>query len=271
MSVNIGDDAPVVTVDAYVRDEATPVETRVGGATESWTVLFFYPRDFTFLCPAELRGFAELEPAFALEGASVMAASTDSWHVHRAWLETSSGLTGIRYPVLADPMVRTAACEHSLSACVSRNRGLWLSTGGGAPSLGRHPVHGGARIGPVDRLHADRLRGLRELHRARQRVVIGEGERLVPTLCGSHRELLGQRGPVEERVGGVRVQFGVAHANTCSQMGWLVVALRSGAAACVAASEQLIEGGREGVGGSAPADRQHSSPPHLCSPALAGG
>ena len=32
-----------------------------------------------------------------------MAASTDSWHVHRAWLETSSGLTGIRYPVLADP------------------------------------------------------------------------------------------------------------------------------------------------------------------------
>ena len=104
MSVNIGDDAPVVTVDAYVRDEATPVETRVGGPTGSWTVLFFYPRDFTFLCPAELRGFAELQAAFALEGASVMAASTDSWHVHRAWLETSSGLTGIRYPVLADPM-----------------------------------------------------------------------------------------------------------------------------------------------------------------------
>jgi peroxiredoxin (alkyl hydroperoxide reductase subunit C) len=104
MSVNIGDDAPVVTVDAYVRDEAAPVETRVGGPTGSWTVLFFYPRDFTFLCPAELRGFAELQAAFALEGAAVMAASTDSWHVHRAWLETSSGLTGIRYPVLADPM-----------------------------------------------------------------------------------------------------------------------------------------------------------------------
>jgi peroxiredoxin (alkyl hydroperoxide reductase subunit C) len=103
MSVNIGDDAPVVTVDAYVRDEPTPAETRVGGTTDSWTVLFFYPRDFTFLCPAELRGFAELQAAFALEGASLMAASTDSWHVHRAWLETSTGLTGIRYPVLADP------------------------------------------------------------------------------------------------------------------------------------------------------------------------
>jgi lipoyl-dependent peroxiredoxin subunit C len=103
MSVNVGDAAPIVTVEAYVRDEAAPVEVEVGGPTDSWTVLFFYPRDFTFLCPAELRGFAELQAAFALEGANVMAASTDSWHVHRAWLETSSGLTGIRYPVLADP------------------------------------------------------------------------------------------------------------------------------------------------------------------------
>ena len=103
MSLNVGDEAPVVTVEAYIRDEAQPVEVEVGGPAESWTVLFFYPRDFTFLCPTELRGFAELQAAFALEGATVMAASTDSWHVHRAWLETSSGLTGIRYPVLADP------------------------------------------------------------------------------------------------------------------------------------------------------------------------
>jgi lipoyl-dependent peroxiredoxin subunit C len=103
MSLNVGDEAPVVTVEAYIRDEAQPVQVEVGGPAESWTVLFFYPRDFTFLCPTELRGFAELQAAFALEGATVMAASTDSWHVHRAWLETSSGLTGIRYPVLADP------------------------------------------------------------------------------------------------------------------------------------------------------------------------
>ena len=103
MSVNVGDAAPVVAVEAYVRDAAQPVEMEVGGPCDSWTVLFFYPRDFTFLCPVELRGFADLQASFALEGASVMAASTDSWHVHRAWLETSSGLTGIRYPVLADP------------------------------------------------------------------------------------------------------------------------------------------------------------------------
>jgi alkyl hydroperoxide reductase subunit AhpC len=103
VSVNVGDAAPAMTVEAYVRDEARPVEIEVGGPGDTWTVLFFYPRDFTFLCPAELRAFAELQAAFALEGASLLAASTDSWHVHRAWLETSSGLTGIRYPVLADP------------------------------------------------------------------------------------------------------------------------------------------------------------------------
>jgi lipoyl-dependent peroxiredoxin subunit C len=103
VSLNVGEAAPVMTVEAYVRDEAQPVEIEVGGRRDSWTVLFFYPRDFTFLCPAELRGFAELQASFALEGASVLAASIDSWHVHRAWLETSSGLTGIRYPVLADP------------------------------------------------------------------------------------------------------------------------------------------------------------------------
>jgi alkyl hydroperoxide reductase subunit AhpC len=102
MNVDVGDAAPVVNVDAYVRDEPRPVDRVVGGPADSWTVLFFYPRDFTFLCPAELRGFAELESAFVLEGASVMAASTDSWHVHRAWFEASSGLTGIDYPVLAD-------------------------------------------------------------------------------------------------------------------------------------------------------------------------
>jgi lipoyl-dependent peroxiredoxin subunit C len=103
VSVNVGDAAPVVAVEAYVRDEAQPVQVEVGGPGDSWTVLFFYPRDFTFLCPAELCGFADLQASFALEGALVMAASTDSWHVHRAWLETSSGLNGIRYPVLADP------------------------------------------------------------------------------------------------------------------------------------------------------------------------
>jgi alkyl hydroperoxide reductase subunit AhpC len=103
VTVSVGDSAPVIEVEAYVREEAEPVRMEVGGPCDTWTVLFFYPRDFTFMCPAELRGLAEHQAAFALEGAAIVAASTDSWHVHRAWLETSPGLSGIRYPVVADP------------------------------------------------------------------------------------------------------------------------------------------------------------------------
>jgi alkyl hydroperoxide reductase subunit AhpC len=103
VSIKVGDPAPPVTVEAYLRAEADPVSMDIGRAGGFWTVLFFYPRDFTFVCPTDLRGFAELEADFALEGAAVVAASTDSWHVHRAWLETSPGLTGIHYPVIADP------------------------------------------------------------------------------------------------------------------------------------------------------------------------
>ena len=72
---------------------------------------------------------------------------------------------------------------------------------------------------PVDRPQAERLGRLRELHRARQRVVVGERERRVAAVDGGRHELLGLRGAVEERVGGVAVQLGVRHTNTCSHTG----------------------------------------------------
>jgi peroxiredoxin (alkyl hydroperoxide reductase subunit C) len=103
MSIKVGDPAPRVRVEAYVRNEADPVDIEIGRPGGSWTVLFFYPRDFTFVSPTELRGFAELEADFARADATVLAASTDSWYVHRAWLGTTPGLRGIDYPVIADP------------------------------------------------------------------------------------------------------------------------------------------------------------------------
>jgi alkyl hydroperoxide reductase subunit AhpC len=102
VSIEVGDAAPVVNVEAYVKGEAASVPMRIGGSSCSWTVLFFYPRDYAYAYPPELRGFSELQAAFALEGASLVAASMDSWHVHRAWFGTSPGLTSIRYPVVAD-------------------------------------------------------------------------------------------------------------------------------------------------------------------------
>ncbi len=62
-----------------------------------------------------------------------------------------------------------------------------------------------------DRPDAERLRSVRELERAVDAVVVGERERLVAELGRANRELLGQRGAVEERVGGVRVKLGICH------------------------------------------------------------
>jgi alkyl hydroperoxide reductase subunit AhpC len=64
--------------------------------------LFFYPRDFTFVCPTELRALAELHDEFAAAGVHVIAASTDSYWSHRAWYGSEPALASVRYPVLAD-------------------------------------------------------------------------------------------------------------------------------------------------------------------------
>jgi len=65
-------------------------------------VLFFYPRDLTFICPTELQALGALHAEFGREGAAVLAASTDSFFSHKAWYEGDSRLRGIGYPVLAD-------------------------------------------------------------------------------------------------------------------------------------------------------------------------
>jgi len=65
-----------------------------------WVVLFFYPRDFTFVCPTELRGFAKHEEDFKALNCDILAASTDSEWSHKTWLEKD--LSEIKYPVLAD-------------------------------------------------------------------------------------------------------------------------------------------------------------------------
>ncbi|HVO93440.1 MAG TPA: peroxiredoxin [Terriglobales bacterium] len=64
-----------------------------------WLVLFFYPADFTFICPTEVTGFSKLAKDFAAENASVLGASVDSIDSHRAWAEE---LGGLEYPLLSD-------------------------------------------------------------------------------------------------------------------------------------------------------------------------
>ena len=102
MNVKLGEPAPEVTAEAYVKGELEPVSLSIA-EPGSWTVLFFYPRDYTFVCPTELAAYEEARPALEELGARVVAASTDSWWVHRAWFASNPWLENVSYPVVADP------------------------------------------------------------------------------------------------------------------------------------------------------------------------
>jgi peroxiredoxin (alkyl hydroperoxide reductase subunit C) len=97
--VQIGKMAPDFTnITAYHKGEFT--KTSLSDYRGSWTMLFFYPRDFTFICPTEIKGFAKHEAEFAQMGCKIISASTDSEWSHKNWFERD--LPEVQYPVLAD-------------------------------------------------------------------------------------------------------------------------------------------------------------------------
>ena len=68
-----------------------------------WTILFFYPADFTFVCPTELADLAEVYPKLKELGAEVVSVSTDTKFVHLAWHRDEKLLENVKYPMGADP------------------------------------------------------------------------------------------------------------------------------------------------------------------------
>lgn len=68
-----------------------------------WSVFFFYPADFTFVCPTELEDLAGLYEEFKATGTEIYSVSTDTHFVHKAWHDTSATIQKIKYPMLADP------------------------------------------------------------------------------------------------------------------------------------------------------------------------
>ena len=68
-----------------------------------WSVFFFYPADFTFVCPTELEDLANKYEEFKSIGCEIYSVSCDSHFVHKAWHDASKTIQKIRYPMLADP------------------------------------------------------------------------------------------------------------------------------------------------------------------------
>ena len=80
-----------------------------------WSVLFFYPADFTFICPTELEDLANLYDKFQKIGCEIYSVSCDTHFVHKAWHENSEKVGKITYPMLADP---TAALAKDLEVYI---------------------------------------------------------------------------------------------------------------------------------------------------------
>lgn len=67
-----------------------------------WIVLFFYPADFTFVCPTELKDLAKNYPEFHKLNCEIYAVSTDTVYTHKAWVEEEKLLENVKYPMLSD-------------------------------------------------------------------------------------------------------------------------------------------------------------------------
>jgi lipoyl-dependent peroxiredoxin subunit C len=67
-----------------------------------WLVVFFWPKDFTFVCPTEIAGFGKLNREFTDRDAQLLGVSTDSEFVHLAWRKSHEDLKGLPFPMLSD-------------------------------------------------------------------------------------------------------------------------------------------------------------------------
>jgi len=95
---------PAFKVQAYHNNEFNIVtDTDLKG---KWSIFFFYPADFTFVCPTELGDMADKYAEFQNLGVEVYAVSTDTHFTHKAWHDTSETIKKIKFPMLADPTGR---------------------------------------------------------------------------------------------------------------------------------------------------------------------
>jgi peroxiredoxin (alkyl hydroperoxide reductase subunit C) len=102
--LTVGDRFPAFRLTATVSTDPATSFRELSDRDDAgrWKVFFFYPKDFTFVCPTEIAGFGRLHAEFANRDAQVYGGSTDSEFVHRAWREHEPLLRDLPFPLLAD-------------------------------------------------------------------------------------------------------------------------------------------------------------------------
>jgi alkyl hydroperoxide reductase subunit AhpC len=125
--------APIFQCDALVNgkiEEQKPFAVGDG----KYKVLFFYPADFTFICPTEINGFSDRYDEFLELGCEVYGLSTDNVHSHRAWADKprkEGGIEGLRFPLFGDHFKRTAAMYNALGSNGLATRTTYIIDGKG--------------------------------------------------------------------------------------------------------------------------------------------
>ncbi len=97
----VGHKIPDVEVDAFHNEAIKKI--KLSDYHGRWLILFFYPGDFTFVCPTELEEMAGYYDRFQKLGAEVVSVSADTVHVHKAWHDTSEAVKKINFPMASDP------------------------------------------------------------------------------------------------------------------------------------------------------------------------
>lgn len=102
--LGVGDKFPQFNLKAVVSSDIKNAFSDVSNKNYQgkWLVVFFWPKDFTFVCPTEIAEFGKLNREFADRDAQLLGASTDSEFVHLAWRQHKSELNALPFPMLAD-------------------------------------------------------------------------------------------------------------------------------------------------------------------------
>ncbi len=101
--LRVGQEAPDFTATAVVDQEFKTI--KLSDYRGKYVVLFFYPLDFTFVCPTEIAAFSDRYPEFKELGAEVLGVSVDSEFSHLAWIQTDRKMGGVgdlNYPLVSD-------------------------------------------------------------------------------------------------------------------------------------------------------------------------
>ena len=127
MSLRVGQEAPDFSATAVYDQEFK--EITLSGLRGKWVVLFFYPLDFTFVCPTEITAFSDRYQDFSALNTEILGVSVDSKHCHLAWIQTprnEGGIGDINYPLVSDLKREICQAYNVLNDDGEADRGLFL-------------------------------------------------------------------------------------------------------------------------------------------------